>query len=77
MGLDFGKTGYADPVSGEAPLQCSTSSMPTASPEYLQAGIERMAAQLSADKERHKDFHRRRLINEEDGVDYINEKNRR
>lgn len=36
-----------------------------------------MAAQLSSDKERRKDFHRRRLVNEEEGVDYINEKNRR
>jgi hypothetical protein len=36
-----------------------------------------MAAQMSKDKELRQGFHRRRLTNDEDGVDYINEKNRK
>lgn len=41
------------------------------------AGVQRMAAQMSKDKELRQGFHRRRLTNDEDGVDYINEKNRK
>lgn len=83
VGLDFGKAGgYVDPVRAVF-RRASAHGHPAAhSCRFLcdlslQVGADRMAAQLSSDKERRKDFHRRRLVNEEEGVDYINEKNRR
>ena len=82
VGLDFGKAGYVDPVRGQVlhpSVRAASASSYCVLPLLLpvQAGVDRMAAQLSLDKERNKTFHRRRLVNEEDGVDYINEKNRR
>lgn len=83
VGLEFGKSGYVDPVRALGTRDDHLASYLAISwiqhlrAPSLQAGVARMSAQLSADGERRKDFHRRRLVNEEDGVDYINEKNRR
>jgi hypothetical protein len=36
-----------------------------------------MVSQMAKDKASRKDFHRHRPVNEEEGIDYINEKNRK